>query len=138
MPLTKPVRVWTGRVKTSMEQGRPPFVRHVSERRFRTLQSAYFKLRKLETSYRCNATEASAWVYYKPTAHFHILSMWSHEPVEWYNITWRGLACVAYLYEGAMRRPEDGDKRRNKLPRLFCIRNFNFINNCRVLGVYRH
>ena len=41
-----------------------------------------FKLRKLVTSYRCNATEASAWVYYMPTAHFHILSMWPHEPVE--------------------------------------------------------
>ena len=80
-----------------------------------------FKLRKLETSYRCNATEASAWVYYMPTAHFHILSMWPHEPVEWYNITWRGLACVAYLYEGAMRRPELRDKRGGTNSHVFFV-----------------
>jgi hypothetical protein len=28
-----------------------------------------------------------------------------------YNITWRGLACVAYPYLGAMRRPEHRDRR---------------------------
>ena len=73
------------------------------------------------TSYRCNATEASAWVYYMPTAHFHILSMWPHEPVEWYNITWRGLACVAYLYEGAMRRPDLRDKRGGTNSHVFFV-----------------
>ena len=32
-----------------------------------------FKLRKLVTSYRCNATEASAWVYYMPTVISHCI-----------------------------------------------------------------
>ena len=36
-----------------------------------------------------------------------------------------------------MRRPEDGDKRRNKLPRLFCIRIYLSMNR-RSLGRDRH
>ena len=40
-----------------------------------------------------------------------------------YNTTWRGLACVAYLWKGAMRRPEVRDKRGGtKLPRSFFSR----------------
>ena len=35
-----------------------------------------------------------------------------------YNTTWRGLACVAYLWKGAMRRPEVRDKRGGKTPTL--------------------
>ena len=45
-----------------------PFVGHASERTFPDVTICMFKLRNFDSKYRCNATEASAWVYYIPTA----------------------------------------------------------------------
>ena len=46
-----------------------------------------------------------------------------------YNITWRGLACVAYPYLGAMRRPEHRDRRGGINSHVFFyFQNFNCIN----------
>ena len=59
--------------------------------------------------YRGNATEASAWVDYIPdTLCYDYIFM---VRLFWINIiARRGLACVAYLYVEAMRRPEFRDK----------------------------
>ena len=38
-----------------------------------------------------------------------------------YNITWRGLACVAYPYIGAMRRPELRDRRGGIYSHVFFV-----------------
>ena len=79
------------------------------ERTFSDVTVCTFKLRTLESLYRGNATEASAWVYYIPTATMAILCY--RYVVIVYNITRRGLACVAYPYLGAMREPENRDRR---------------------------
>ena len=46
-----------------------------------------------------------------------------------YNITWRGLACVAYPYLGAMRRPEHRDRRGGTTPTSFLFPKFCLIIN---------
>ena len=38
---------------------------------------------------------------------------------ELYNITWRGLACVAYPWKGAMREPDIRDRRGGKNSHVF-------------------
>lgn len=88
--------------------------------RFRTLPVCMLKLRKFESMYRGSATEASARVDYISTITVGFI------------VTRRGLACVAYLYIGAMRRPEYRDRRgRNKLPRLFYFQKFYFNVNAK-------
>ena len=50
-----------------------------------------------------------------------------------YNITRRGLACVAYPYLGAMRRPDCGDRRGGINSHVFFISNK--ITNCITLNL---
>ena len=83
----------------------------VFERTFSDVTICMFKLRNFDSKYRCNATEASAWVYYMPTVLCYNCIISYSIGVSYHNITWRGLACVAYPYLGAMRRPEHRDRR---------------------------
>ena len=84
--------------------------------RFRTLPVCMLKLRKFESMYRGNATEASAWVDYISMIAIYYKICSENLGI----VARRGLACVAYLYIGAMRRPEYRDRRGgSKLPRLF-------------------
>ena len=53
-----------------------------------------------------------------------------------YNITWRGLACVAYPYLGAMRRPEHRDRRGGINSHVFFISKILIVLTLN-LGVHR-
>ena len=79
------------------------------ERTFSDVTVCKFKLRKLESTYRGNATEASARGDYIPVGLCRDCIFTTKVCAE-YIIARRGLACVAYLYVGAMRRPEFRDK----------------------------
>ena len=69
----------------------------VFERTFSDVTICAVKLRNFEPNHRCNATEASAWVYYMPTVLcYNCILSYSIGVSYLYNITWRGLACVAY------------------------------------------
>ena len=89
-----------------------------------------FKLRNFESKYSGNATEAPVWVYYTPSRIMLLPHKGKRRGGEVYNITRRGQAFVAYPYLGAMREPDDRDRReRDILPRLFCFHNFNSVND---------
>lgn len=121
---TKPTTLWQGGLHNL--NGIPrlsiPSVRTVKGKgRFLNVTICKFKLRKLETKCRCNATGASARVYYtRTTCGISLSEMCAIVPV-YYNTTRRGLACVAYPYLGAMRRPELEDRRGEFTPTPFFV-----------------
>ena len=77
------------------------------ERTFLNVTICAVKLCKLETKYRCNATKRPCGcIIYQRYCAVLIYGM-----VFRIYITWRGLACVAYPYLGAMQRPDCRDRR---------------------------
>ena len=79
--------------------------------RFRTLLSVCSNFAPLKLYHRGNATGASTWVIYIPATFVYTYYIIRYsECVELYSITRRGLACVAYSYDGAMREPDSWDK----------------------------
>ena len=90
----------------------------MGEGRFRTLLSVIFKLRNFDPLHRCNATEASAWVYYIPTSHYPLNNkVWCF--VVLIILLGVGWLALLILEVGAMRRPEDGDRHGETTPTSF-------------------
>ena len=89
------------------------------ERRLRTLHSVSSNFATLILRTEVMQRKASARVNYIP-----IVAMYYCIAYHGINITRRGLACVAYPCEGAMRRPELRDEREVRISHAFFVSIF--------------
>ena len=108
---------------------RMPFVRTAEwEGRFLNVTVCAVKLSKLESMYRGNATKRSRGCIISRLFVATIVFLVVYVCAELYNITRRGLACVAYPYIGAMLRPDSRDRRGETNSHVFFISRRSFIN----------
>ena len=95
--------------------------------------SVQVKLRNFESKYSGNATKRSrGCIISRLFRCYHYILMVS-VCAELYNVTRRGLACVAYPYLGAMRRPDCRERRGGINSHVFFISK-NLISNNAELG----
>ncbi len=88
--------------------------------RFQTLSSMY-KSRKFELFQKIRNEASTLGVLYP-----YVSSLTMHKLL--YNISWRGLAEVAYSEIGAMREPVHGISEEQRLPRLFLVSYLTNLN----------
>lgn len=117
--------VVAGRVEINIDgiwRLRTPFVRTAEGKgRFRTLPVCAVKSRKFESFHSGNATKRSRGCIISCRFVAIIISWWFYVCAELYNITRRGLACVAYPWKEAMREPDCRDRRGGTNSHVFFI-----------------
>ena len=106
--------------------------------RFRTLLSVSSNLANLNPSTEVMQLERPrGWIISRPFINY-LINLW-YSGCVMYNITRRGLACVAYPYLEAMREPDDRDRHGGIDSHVFFIsHHFIIIILTLNLGVHRH